>query len=75
MKTDRNIKTLILILCLGTVAISAKASDKDIVDTAVSAGSFNAPPQTRNPISSTFTRTSSSETKTPSTQVRTPSHE
>lgn len=47
MKTDRNIKTLILILCLGTVAISAKASDKDIVDTAVSAGSFNAPPPTR----------------------------
>lgn len=40
MKTYQTIKTLLLNVCIGTVVISAKAGDKDIVDTAVSAGSF-----------------------------------
>ena len=40
MKTNLFIKTLAITFCFGGLAISSKAQEKDIVDTAVAAGTF-----------------------------------
>lgn len=40
MKTYKMIQSLLLTLCIGGLAVTAEAEEKDIVDTAVAAGGF-----------------------------------